>query len=88
VPAVWAVQDSKGHLLPHLVGGSRQEVGRKIVPTRYDVFRLQVSASYREVFDRDLKNILEREEWRIVPIKRRRRAARHASGAQLLLKLN
>jgi hypothetical protein len=87
VPAAWTVKDSKGHLLPNFIGGSRMEVGRKIVPTRYDPFRLLVSASYREVFDRDLKNVLTREEWQIVPVKRRR-AARRPSGTQLELKLN
>ena len=37
---------------------------------RYDPFRLEVSPSYRELFDRDVKNVLEREDWRIVPLKR------------------
>jgi hypothetical protein len=44
--------------------------GAKIVPTRYDAFRLQVSAPYREAFERELKNRLERANWRIVPLKR------------------
>ena len=87
VPAAWTVKDSKGQLLPHFVGGSRLEVGRKVVSTRYDAFRLQVSSSYREVFHHELKNVLEREDWQIVPL-RRRRAARQPSGAQLELKLN
>jgi hypothetical protein len=87
VTAVWTVKDSKGHLLPHLVAGSRLEVGRKIVPTRYDAFRLQVSSSYREVFNHELKGVLERQDWQIVPVKRHR-AARRPSGRQLELKLN
>jgi hypothetical protein len=72
VPVAWTVKDSKGQLLPHFVAGSRREVGRKLLGTRYDAFRLQVSASYREVFDRDLKSILEREDWQIVPLPRRK----------------
>ena|ERR1700680_782203 len=87
VPAGWTIKDSQGHLLPQFIGRSRLEVGRKIVPSRYDAFRLQVSSSYREVFDRDLKNVLERREWQIVPV-RRRRTARRPSGNQLELKLN
>jgi hypothetical protein len=87
VAAAWTVKDSKGHLLPHLVAGSRLEVGRKIVPTRYDAFRLQVSSSYREVFNHELKSVLERQEWQIVPVKRPTRG-RGRNGAQLELKLN
>ena len=88
MPAAWTVTDSKGHVLPDLVGGSRLEVGRKIMPTRYDAFRLQVSSSYREVFDRDLENVLARREWRIVPVKRRATDRRRHSRDQLVFKLN
>ena len=71
MPAAWTVRDSQGQLLPHFVAGSRLEVARKVVPTRYDAFRLQVSSSYRAMFNHDLKVVLEREVWQIVPIKRR-----------------
>jgi hypothetical protein len=71
VPTAWTVRDSKGQLLPHFVAGSRLEVARKVVPTHYDAFRLQVSSSYRAMFNRDLKVVLEREVWQIVPITRR-----------------
>jgi hypothetical protein len=54
---------------------------------RYDAFRLEVSPSYRELFDRELKTILEREKWKIVALRRRTRARRR-NGAQLELKLN
>lgn len=81
MPAAWTVETSKGQLLADFVAGSRRDVGRRIMPTRYDPFRLQVSSSYREVFDRDLEKVLERRAWRIVPIKRRtvgqRRSSRH-----------
>jgi hypothetical protein len=40
------------------------------VKNRYDAFRLEVSPSYRELFDRDLRTVLAREDWRIAPIKR------------------
>jgi len=70
VPTAWTVRDSKGQLLPHFIAGSRLEVARKVVPTRYDAFRLQVSSSYRAMFNHDLKVVLEREAWQIVPIKR------------------
>ena len=85
--AAWTVKDSKGEPLPHVMGPSPLEVGRKIVPTRYDAFRLQVSSSYREVFHHELRHVLEREHWQIVPVKRRR-APRRPRGTQLELKLN
>ena len=87
VPVTWTVKDSNGELLPRFIGGSPREVGRKVVRNRYDAFRLEVSPSYRDLFDRDLKSVLTREEWRIVPLKRRTRK-RRASDAQLELKLN
>jgi hypothetical protein len=49
-------------------------VGRKVVPTHYDAFRLRVSHSYRELFDRTLKQILERKGWEIVPVAAQRGA--------------
>ena len=83
----WTVRDGNGDLLPHFVAGSRQEVARKIVRNRYDMFRLQVSSSYREVFDRDVKSVLELQDWEIVPLKRRARARRR-NDRQLEFKLN
>jgi hypothetical protein len=64
--ATWTVRDNDGQLLSHLVGGSRREVGRKIVPPPVDAFRLEVSSSYREIFDRTLRQILQRNGWQIV----------------------
>lgn len=80
----WTVKDSSGQMLPHFLAASRLEVARKVVPTRYDAFRLQVSSSYREMFNRDLKAVLDREAWKIVPIKRQtskptHRAPMHAN---------
>jgi hypothetical protein len=43
-------------------------VGLKVVPARFDAFRLQVSSSYREIFDRVLRQVLEREGWSIVQV--------------------
>ena len=83
----WTVKDRKGEKLPRFIGRSPREVARKIVGARYDAFRLEVSASYRELFDRDLKSVLEREAWRIVPLKRRTRRRRDHD-AQLEFKLN
>ena len=73
-------------MLPRFIAGSPREVARKILPARYDAFRLEVSPSYRELFDRDLKNVL-REDWQIVPLKRRTRTRRRRD-AQLELKLH
>jgi hypothetical protein len=87
VVPVWTAKDSNGELLPRFIAGSPREVGRKIVRTRYDAFRLEVSPSYRELFDRDLKTALAREDWRIVHITSRLRRRRR-SAEQLELKLN
>lgn len=71
--------------MPRFIAGSPREVARKIVTTRYDAFRLEVSASYREQFDRDLKTVLVRHDWQIVPLKPRTQAHRRNEG-QLELK--
>jgi hypothetical protein len=68
---VWAIRSSSGCILPEFVGASHQEVSRKVLQTRYDPFRLQVSASYREVFDRAVRHALQREGWEIVRVNRR-----------------
>jgi hypothetical protein len=85
MPAAWTVKDRDGRLLPNFIAGSRLEVGRKLVGNRYDAFRLLVSSSYREVFDRDLKGVLDRQDWQIVPFPSRR--PRRSVG-QLELKLH
>jgi hypothetical protein len=74
-------------VLPHFIAGSPREVGRKVVRNRYDAFRLEVSTSYRQLFDRDLQSVLAREAWRIVPIKPRAPRRRRGAG-QFELKLN
>lgn len=85
----WTVIDKNGEPLPRFIAGSPREVGRKVVSNHYDAFRLEVSPSYRELFDRDLKSALAREEWRIVPIKRRaRRRRRSTAQLELKVKLN
>ena len=73
VSATWPIKDSNGQLLPGIVAGSRLDVGRKILPTRYDPFRLHVSASYREMFDRDLRKVLDANKWQIVRVKAQHR---------------
>jgi hypothetical protein len=68
VSTAWTVRDKNGNVLDGYVGRSRLEVGRKVVPERYDAFRLQVSSSYRESFERAVAQVLEREHWEIVPL--------------------
>jgi hypothetical protein len=70
----WTVRDSNGQLLADFAGGSRLDVGRKVVPAYYDAFRLHVSPSYRELFDRALSQILERKGWEIVRVRARQLA--------------
>jgi hypothetical protein len=74
VNAAWTVKDSSGQLLADFVCNSPIEVGRKVVPTHYDPFRLQVSPSYRELFDRAVAQVLQRQGWQIVRMKAARRA--------------
>jgi hypothetical protein len=66
--AAWTIRDNDGQLLPNFAAPSRLDVGRKLVPTHYDAFRLQVSHSYRELFDRTVAQILERKGWEIVRV--------------------
>jgi hypothetical protein len=65
----WAVKDHNGQILPDLLGSSRLEVECKLLPARYDVFRLHVSPSYRALCDRALRQVLEQVRWRVVEIK-------------------
>ena len=67
--AIWTVRDSNGDLLDAFTGASRLEVGCKVMPRRYDAFRLHVSASYRELFDRALAQILDQEQWEIIRVR-------------------
>ena len=66
---LWTVKDSKGKPVEGLTGRSRLEVGRTVVPTRFDTFRLHVSSSYRQVFDRTLATVLNRRHWKIVRLR-------------------
>ncbi len=68
--ATWTVRDSNGELVDRFSCKSRLDVGRKVLlPTRYDAFRLHVSPSYREVFDRALGQALHSYGWQIVRAK-------------------
>jgi hypothetical protein len=67
--AAWTVRDGNGQLLADYVAASPLEVGRRIVPTRYDAFRLHVAPSYRAMFDRAVSQVLERQGWQIVRVK-------------------
>ena len=67
--SMWTVKTNDGEVLKDFAAASRLEVGRKVVPTRYDAFRLCVSPSYRELFDRALAQILEHRHWEIVRVR-------------------
>jgi hypothetical protein len=56
-------------VVPSFIGASRLDVERKVVPTYYDAFRLHVSRSYREVFDRELAKVLSHKRCRIIRIR-------------------
>ena len=71
---IWTVKNANGEVIPHFTSASALEVARKVVPAHYDAFRLPVSSSYRELFDRALKQILEHEDWRIVRLRGPRRS--------------
>ena len=80
--AQWTVKDGNGGLRPEFTGASALEVGRRILPVRYDAFRLQVSSSYREHFNRAVSQMLEREGWKIVRVRSPRRAS-HLDTAEI-----
>lgn len=67
----WAIKDNNGRILSDWRGASRIEVGCRVLPVRYDPFRVHVAASYREHFERDLNQLLKSKGWRIVRIGRR-----------------
>jgi hypothetical protein len=79
--ATRAIKDNNGQVLPHYLGSSRIELGCRVMPARCDAFRLHVSASYRELFERALQQVLQRNGWRIVQIKLRRPFKRAPSAA-------
>jgi hypothetical protein len=64
--AAWIIRDGKGEYLPQFAAASALEVGRRILPTRFDAFRLHVASSYREVFDRAVAKVLAEHDWQIV----------------------
>lgn len=67
--ARWGVKNHVGEVLPDFTATSPTEVARKLVPARYDAFRLQVSPSYRELFDRAVSRILDQRHWQIVRVR-------------------
>lgn len=79
--AAWTVRDRDGRLLAEFAGSTAIDVARKVVPGRYDAFRLHVSSSYRELFERALAQVLEREGWEIVRVRPQREPSRVTYGA-------
>jgi hypothetical protein len=77
----WTVKDGTGRLLADFAGPSPMEVGRRIVPAHFDAFRLQVSSSYRALFDRAVSQVLERQGWQIVRIRGRHPIGSRAAAA-------
>jgi hypothetical protein len=63
---VWTVEDCAGQEVPNFTGISRVDVGRRLLLSHYDAFRLHVSHSYREVFDRELAKVLSDKCWQII----------------------
>ena len=76
---VWTVKNGSGEVLSHFTSASPLEVGRKLVPAHYDAFRLQVSSSYRELFERAVKQILKDQDWRIVRVPGKRQNSQHVT---------
>jgi hypothetical protein len=72
--AMWAVKDGSGRIVSSFGSRSRLELANKLMGERCDTFRLQVSSSYRQLFDRALAKVLDRENWQIVRVRVRQRA--------------
>jgi N-dimethylarginine dimethylaminohydrolase len=81
--AAWTVKDGNGQLRSEFAGVSPLEVGRRIVPTHFDAFRLHVAPSYREVFDRAVAKVLAQQGWQIVKVSTR--AQKRSPGGNLPL---
>ena len=81
--AAWTIRDGNGHLHAEFAAVSPLEVGRRIVPAHFDAFRLHVSPSYREVFDRAVQKVLAQQGWQIV--KTRARSHKRARSSDLPL---
>jgi hypothetical protein len=79
--AAWTVRDRDGRLLPDFIAASPLEVGRRIVPTHYDAFRLHVASSYRALFDRAVAQVLEHQGWQIVRVRAPARVHRKKADA-------
>jgi hypothetical protein len=71
--AAWTIEDAAGQLRPEFTAASPLEVGRRILPGRYDAFRLIVAPSYRQLFDRAVAKLLAEQGWRIVKLPARTR---------------
>ena len=69
--AAWTIKDGTGQLRAEFTAASPLEVGRRIVPTRYDAFRLHVAPSYRAMFDRAVAKVLAQQGWQIVKVRAR-----------------
>lgn len=69
--AAWTIRDGNGQLHAEFAAVSPLEVGRRIVPAHFDAFRLHVSPSYREVFDRAVAKVLAQQGWQIVKMRAR-----------------
>jgi hypothetical protein len=66
--AAWTIKDGNGQLHAEFIGASPLEVGRRIVPAHYDAFRLHVSPSYRQLFERAVQKVLAENSWQIVKL--------------------
>ena len=66
---------------PRFIAHSPRQVARKIVRAPLRCVTAGSLAIYRELFDRDVKTLSAREEWRIVPFKRRTRRRRRSSSS-------
>jgi len=48
---MWAVKDGSGRIVSSFGSRLRLELANKLIGERYDAFRLQVSSSYRQLFE-------------------------------------
>jgi hypothetical protein len=67
--ACWTIEDSNGQTSPALCVWLARRGGPEGRAHPLRCLSLAVSSSYREVFDRALRKVLEREGWSIVQVK-------------------
>lgn len=64
----WTVKDASGRLSEVYVGISKHDVERRVVATHYDPVALRFDPTYRELFEKELRDNLAESGYTIVKV--------------------